>query len=110
VSATDEPSILPPPDAAARETQIRARVAALASFYRGLVAYLVAVPVMLAVNFWWVPQSGYWSLLVAAIWGTILAVEAVQIFWLRGWLSGGWEARKIEELMRDQQEQQGRGR
>jgi hypothetical protein len=99
MSATDE-STIQPADPAAREAQIRERVAKLADFYRSLMAYCVAVPLMIAANGLLVPQSGPWSLFVAGIWGVILGVQALQTFVLRGWLSKDWEARKIEELMR----------
>jgi hypothetical protein len=91
-------------DLARREAQIRERVKRQADFYRGLIVYCIAVPTMVLVNGLLVPQSGPWSLFVAGIWGLILVVQAVQTFSARGWLSQDWEARKIEELMRRQQQ------
>ncbi|MGL4574323.1 MAG: 2TM domain-containing protein [Burkholderiaceae bacterium] len=100
----EQPST-PEIDLAQREAQIRERVRRRADFYRSLLVYCIAVPIMLLVNFLLVPQSGYWSLMVMGIWGLVLGVQAVQTFMLRGWLSQDWEARKIEEVMRRQQEQ-----
>lgn len=101
-----EPQLTPEIDPSLREAQIRERVRRRADFYRSLLVYCIAVPTMLLVNFLLVPQSGYWSLMVTGIWGVVLGVQAVQTFMLRGWLSQDWEARKIEEIMRRQQEQQ----
>jgi two-component system, LytTR family, sensor kinase len=91
-------------DPALREEQIRERVQKLGDFYRNLMAYCIAIPIMVLANGLLVPRSGPWSLVVAAIWGVILAVQALQTFVLRGWLSKNWEERKIEELMRRDQE------
>jgi two-component system, LytTR family, sensor kinase len=92
-------------DPALREAQIRERVQKLGDFYRNLMAYCIAIPIMVLVNGFLVPRSGPWSLVVAGIWGLILGVQALQTFVLRGWLSKNWEERKIEELMRREQEQ-----
>ncbi|MFM2400175.1 MAG: hypothetical protein RL341_2332 [Pseudomonadota bacterium] len=95
-------------DPALREAQIRERVQKLGDFYRNLMVYCIAIPIMVGVNGFLVPRSGPWSLVVAGIWGVVLAVQALQTFVLRGWLSKNWEERKIEELMRREQELDGK--
>jgi two-component system, LytTR family, sensor kinase len=82
-----------------RVALVRAKVHQLGDFYRNLMAFCVAMPVMLAVNFFMVPSSGYWSLLAIGIWGAILLMKAVRIFFLGVWFSADWEERKVRELL-----------
>ncbi len=82
-----------------RVALVRAKVHQLGEFYRNLLAFCVAMPAMLAVNFFLVPSSGYWSVVVLGVWGAILVMKAVRVFFLSGWFSADWEERKVQELL-----------
>jgi hypothetical protein len=88
-----------PKDQTQRVALVRAKVHELGEFYRNLLAFCVAIPAMLAVNFFLVPASGYWSLIVLGIWGAVLLMKAIRVFFTSGWFSADWEERKVQELL-----------
>jgi hypothetical protein len=77
----------------------RARVRALRGFYVHLTVYLLVNLGLFLLDLL-TPPAGliwfYWPLLG---WGIGLAVHAVIVFGLGGWLGRDWEERKIRELI-----------
>jgi two-component system, LytTR family, sensor kinase len=88
-----------------RADRIRARVHEIGEFYRRLMAFCIAMPIMLAVNFFVVPHSGYWSLIVLGIWGLLLVLRALRLFMRNTWFSEDWEERKVREQLAQRERQ-----
>ena len=80
----------------------RKRVDNLKEFYRHLLAYCLFVPFMIFINYrtYW---EFKWFWFSAIGWGIGLAFHAFRVFVSNGVLGSKWEERKIEELMRKEE-------
>ncbi len=88
---------------------VRARkhVEELQGFYYSLIAYVFVIPFLIFINYktswhyqwFWFPMFG---------WGLGLIIQAYRVFVHNGAFGRNWERRKIEEFMRQEQEQDNR--
>ena len=91
------------------DTYVRARkhVEELKGFYYGLTSYILVIPFLIFINyktFWefkwfWFPMLG---------WGLGLAIHAFKVFVSPKYLGNNWEKRKIEQFMREEEQQKRR--
>lgn len=79
--------------------EAKKKVGCLKSFYMGLVAYLVFIPLMALVNYWTNPFP--WVIFPAVAWGFGLLMWWVTEFGPNPLLGRSWEARKIKKFMED---------
>lgn len=87
-----------------RYVRARKHVEELKEFYYNLIAYCVVIPFLIFINyttswhyqwFWW-PMFG---------WGIGLLFHGYQVYVNDGVLGRNWERKKIEEFMREEEEQ-----
>lgn len=88
------------------DSYVRARkhVDELKEFYYNLISYCCVIPFLIFVNYWtfwgfqwfWFPMFG---------WGIGIAIHAYKVFVGGGVLGRNWEKRKIEQFMREEEEQ-----
>lgn len=80
----------------------RKRVDDLKKFYRHLLAYCLFVPFQIFINYktYW---EFKWFWFSAIAWGIGLGFHAFHVFVSNGVLGSQWEERKIEELMRKEE-------
>jgi len=88
------------------DSYVRARkhVEELKGFYYSLVSYIFVIPFLIFVNyktFWgfqwfWFPMFG---------WGLGLSIQAYRVFVGNSLLGSGWEKRKMEQFMREEEKQ-----
>lgn len=77
------------------------RVEELKGFYGNLISYCVVIPILIYVNLTFVPQF-HWFWFSAGGWGFGLIMHGFKVF---GY-SSSWEERKIQEILRKEDEQQ----
>ena len=87
------------------DSYVRARkhVEELKEFYYNIISYCVVIPFLIFVNYWtswhfqwfWFPMFG---------WGIGIVFHAYKIYVNDGVLGRGWERRKIEQFMREEEE------
>jgi len=75
------------------------RVEAIKKFYLNLMAYLVFVGFLAALNYWINQWQYAWFLWAAFGWGIGLIFRAVKLFGLNPFFGKNWEERKIKEFM-----------
>ncbi|WP_445382534.1 2TM domain-containing protein [Robiginitalea sp. IMCC43444] len=78
------------------------RLEELKKFYNDLAAYIIVNGILLVINYYDNMWREMWVLFVIAIWGIVLVFQALRVFNLLPFLGPGWEARKMEELMREE--------
>ena len=87
------------------DSYVRARkhVEELKEFYYNIISYCVVIPFLIFVNYWtswhfqwfWFPMFG---------WGIGIVFHAYKVYVNDGVLGRGWERRKIEQFMREEEE------
>ena len=77
------------------------RVEELKGFYGNLISYCVVIPILIYVNLTFVPQF-HWFWFSVGGWGFGLIMHGFKVF---GY-SSSWEERKIQEILRKEDEQQ----
>jgi two-component system, LytTR family, sensor kinase len=84
--------------------QARKKVEELKGFYYNLISYCLVIPFLIFINYrtYW---DFHWFWFPILGWGMGLAFHAYQVFINNGHLGKNWEARKIEQFMRDEEEQ-----
>ncbi|MFD1615267.1 2TM domain-containing protein [Gelatiniphilus marinus] len=80
----------------------RKRVEAIKGFYQHLFAYCLFTPFTIFINYktYW-DYKWFWFSVIG--WGIAVAVHALSVFVKKGFFGSQWEARKIEELMRKEE-------
>ncbi|MCL6272935.1 2TM domain-containing protein [Muricauda sp. 2012CJ35-5] len=82
------------------------RVDQLKKFYGNLTSYCVVITVLAIINYLSNDFSYMWFLWAAFGWGIGLFFHAVKVFDLNPFFGKGWEERKIQELMGQDENQQ----
>jgi sensor histidine kinase YesM len=87
------------------DSYVRARkhVEELKEFYYNLISYCLVIPFLIFINYktswgfqwFWFPMLG---------WGLGLLLHGYKVFVNDGFLGGGWEKRKIDQFMREEEE------
>ena len=87
-----------------KATRARKRVEDIKGFYQHLLAYCLFTPFTIFINYktYW-DYKWFWFSIIG--WGIGLAIHAFSVFVKKGVFSSNWEQRKIEELMRREEEQ-----
>lgn len=93
-------------DSEINDSYVRARnhVEELKGFYYSLLSYCLVIPFLIFINYktswdfqwFWFPLFG---------WGLGLVIQALRVFVNNGAFGSGWEKRKIEEFMQDEEQQ-----
>lgn len=87
------------------DSYVRARkhVEEVKEFYYGLISYIVVIPFLAFINYWtsWHYQWFWWPMFG---WGIGIAFHAYKVYVNDGVLGRSWERRKIEELMREDEQ------
>jgi hypothetical protein len=73
------------------------RVKEIRDFYEHLTVYVVALPVLIVINYYATPDE-MWVWNVAMGWGIAIAIHTLLTFTLP-FLDKGWEQRKIMEIL-----------
>ena len=81
-----------------RITEVKNRIAAELRFYRSLLTAVVICPLLYLLNQLASPGSR-WSLWVAMLWFTLLALRGVRLFLLAG-LSHKWQQKRMQQMLR----------
>lgn len=81
----------------------RKRVEDLKGFYTHLAVYAAVNTFLFLIN--WISNSGDWWFLYPLIgWGIAIVIHAAVLFGIEGHLGKDWEARKLRELMDEDQQ------
>lgn len=90
------------------DTYVRARkrVEELKEFYYSLISYCFVIPFLIFIWYRYTPFTIQWFWFPMLGWGMGLAFHAYKVFVNDGVLGNGWEKRKIEKFMREEEEQQ----
>ena len=87
------------------DSYVRARkhVEEVKEFYYSLISYIIVIPFLAFINYWtfWEYQWFWWPMLG---WGIGLLIHAYKVFVNDGMFGRNWERRKIEEFMREDEE------
>ena len=80
----------------------RQRVKELKSFYYNVLAYCLIIPFLIFINYktYW---EFKWFWFSAIGWGIGLGFHAYRVFVFNGILGYGWEQRKIQQFMREEE-------
>ncbi|MDH2068887.1 helix-turn-helix domain-containing protein [Pantoea sp. GD03673] len=81
-----------------RIVDARRRIAGEARFYRSLITAVMVCGLLFILNHMTAPDNR-WSLWVAAIWGTLLAVRAMRTFVFHG-LTQRWQQKRLQKMLR----------
>ena len=86
-----------------RYVRARKRVEELKEFYYSLLSYCIVIPFLAFVNYYtsWQYQWFWWPMLG---WGIGLAFHAFKVFVNDGVFGRNWERKKIEEFMKDEED------
>jgi hypothetical protein len=84
------------------------RVAQLKKFYGKLASYLLFIAFLAGINYYSNEWRSMWFLWVAFFWGIGIVIEAGKTFGLTALLGSNWEERKINEMMKKENEQEGK--
>lgn len=74
----------------------------LKGFYYSLVAYFVVIPFLIFIWYKFTPFTFQWFWLPMTFWGIGLLFQAYRVFVNDGLLGQGWEKRKIEQFMKEE--------
>ena len=77
----------------------RERVRLLKRFYGKIASYLFFNAFLAGLNYYGNQWDNMWFLWITFFWGIGLIIEAGKVFGLQALLGKNWEARKIKELM-----------
>lgn len=80
------------------------RVEEIKGFYSSLIAYCIVIPFLIYINLEYVPQF-HWFWFPIMGWGIGLTFQAFKAFAYNPFLGRGWEERKIQEYMNEDQKQ-----
>ena len=80
----------------------RARLEEIKKFYNNLTAYILVNGVLLIVNYYDNMWREMWVLYVLSIWGIFLVFQGLRVYNILPFLGPKWEARKMQELMREE--------
>jgi len=87
------------------DSYVRARkhVEEVKEFYYSLISYIIIIPFLAFINYWtsWHYQWFWWPMLG---WGIGLLFHAYKVYVNDGMFGRNWERRKIEEFMREDEE------
>jgi hypothetical protein len=87
------------------DSYVRARkhVEEVKEFYYSLISYIIIIPFLAFINYWtfWEYQWFWWPMLG---WGIGLLFHAYKVYVNDGMFGRNWERRKIEEFMREDEE------
>jgi transcriptional regulator with XRE-family HTH domain len=96
---TDTPSTQTPHvNPSIEERQAIYHVHQVKRFYYKLARYVVVIAFLAAINALTSPHY-WWVLWVAAIWGLVLALCALKVFWKLEVLGPDWEKREVEKRL-----------
>jgi len=84
----------------------RKRVEELKGFYYSLISYAFVIPLLYYIWRTFTPFTIQWFWFPAIGWGISLIVQAYRVYVDDGALGAGWEKRKIEQFMREEEENQ----
>jgi sensor histidine kinase YesM len=88
-----------------RYVRARKRVEELKEFYYSLISYCVVIPFLFFIWYRYTPHAIQWFWFPMLGWGMGLAFHAYKVYVNDGMLGNGWEKRKIEKFMREEEEQ-----
>ncbi|WP_179336552.1 histidine kinase [Winogradskyella ludwigii] len=88
-----------------RYVRARKRVEEMKEFYYSLISYCIVIPFLIFIWFRYTPHTIQWFWFPMLGWGMSLAFQAYKIYVNDGVLGNGWEKRKIEKFMREEEEQ-----
>lgn len=83
----------------------RKRVEELKEFYYSLISYCLVIPFLVFIWFRYTPDTIQWFWFPMLGWGMGLAFHAYKVYVNDGVLGSGWEKRKIEKFMQEEDEQ-----
>ena len=83
----------------------RKRVEEMKEFYYSLISYCIVIPFLVFIWFRYTPHTIQWFWFPMLGWGMGLAFHAYKVYVNDGVLGSGWEKRKIEKLMREEDEE-----
>ena len=85
-----------------RAIRARKRIETIKEFYKHLITYCLFTPFIIFVNYvtYW-DSKWFWYTIIP--WGIGLVIHACIVFINRGAFASRWEERKIEELMRKEE-------
>ncbi len=84
----------------------RKRVEEMKEFYYSLISYCIVIPFLIFIWYRYTPFTFQWFWFPMLGWGMGLAFHAYKVYVNDGVLGNGWEKRKIEKFMREEEEQQ----
>ncbi len=82
----------------------RERVDELKKFYGNLTSYVLVISGLALINYFTTGFGYMWFLWAAFGWGIGIVFHAIKTFDLNPFFGKQWEKRKIEELMRDEEQ------
>ncbi|MEM1003145.1 MAG: histidine kinase [Bacteroidota bacterium] len=82
----------------------RKRVEELKAFYYSLISYMVVIPLLYFIWRTYTPFTIQWYWFPALGWGLSLVIQGYRVYVDDGALGASWEKRKIEEFMREEEE------
>ena len=88
-----------------RYIRARKRVEEMKEFYYSLISYCIVIPFLIFIWFRYTPHTIQWFWFPMLGWGMGLAFQAYKIYVNDGVLGNGWEKRKIEKFMREEEKQ-----
>ena len=88
-----------------RYVRARKRVEELKEFYYSLISYCLVIPFLIFIWYRYTPHTIQWFWFPMLGWGMGLAFHAYKVYVNDGMLGNGWEKRKIEKFMREEEEQ-----
>lgn len=83
----------------------RKKVEELKGFYYNLISYCLVIPFLIFINFRTTWNQFHWFWFPLFGWGMGLAFHAYHVYVNNGILGKKWEERKIEQFMREEEEQ-----
>lgn len=88
-----------------RYIRARKRVEEIKEFYYSLISYCIVIPFLIFIWFRYTPHTIQWFWFPMLGWGMGLAFHAYKVYVNDGVLGNGWEKRKIEKFMREEEDQ-----
>lgn len=85
-----------------KEKRARKRIEDIKGFYQNLITYCLFIPFIIFINYktYW-DYKWFWFSVI--IWGIGVVIHGFCVFVHKGTFGRDWEARKIEELMRKEE-------
>lgn len=88
-----------------RYIRARKRVEEMKEFYYSLISYCIVIPFLFFIWYRYTPNTIQWFWFPMLGWGMGLAFHAYKVYVNDGVLGNGWEKRKIEKFMREEEEE-----